>query len=457
MTIDLGGIERQLAGDLLLSREAWSNLVVLCDRFGSRFGGTQGEQGARDFILAKMKEYKLDDAHTEEFEFTGWTRGVTTLESINPVVKEFPAIALPYTGTHEVAGEVLYVGYGTPTDFAAMAAEIPGKIVMCAAKSPSYYRRGIHRCEKIGRAIALGAKGFIWMRWDAGFLPETGAARWNREVEIPCIGVAREYGEELNRMAKQGPVVVRIKTENEIKRVPSWNIIGDLRGATRPEEIIVVGAHFDGHDVAPGAMDDGAGAVVVLEIARALAQHRSALGRTLRFITFPCEEIGLIGAYAYVDAHRAELDSHKFMLNLDGAGRGADYGGVQLQGDRTELVLPLRKVGRAMGQPFPADNGLSLYSDHFPFMLAGVPAGSYARMDAPSTGVRGWGHTAADTLDKVSPSELQSAALHIARMMLHLSRTDDWPARRQTQAEIEAILARYELDEVLRLELRYPF
>ena len=91
--------------------------------------------------------------------------------------------------------------------------------------------------------------------------------------------------------------------------------------------------------------------------------------------------------YAYVDAHRAELDSHKFMLNLDGAGRGAEYGGVQLQGDRTELVLPLRKVGRAMGQSFPADNGLSLYSDHFPFMLAGVPAGSYARMDAPATGV----------------------------------------------------------------------
>jgi len=103
------------------------------------------------------------------------------------------------------------------------------------------------------------------------------------------------------------------------------------------------------------------------------------------------------------------------------------------------------------------DNGLSLYSDHFPFMLAGVPAGSYARMDAPSTGVRGWGHTAADTLDKVSPANLQSSALHIARLMLHLSSAEDWPARLQTQAEIEAILKRYELDEVLRLELRYPF
>ncbi len=457
MEISLQEAEKRIIGDLVTSREAWSNLVVLCDRFGSRFGGTEGEKGARDFILSRMREYGLDDSHTEEFKFTGWTRGVTTLETINPIAKEFPVMALPYTGTHEIEGEVLYVGYGTPTDFGALADQISGKIVMCSARSPSYYRRNVHRCEKIGRAIALGAKGFIWMRWDAGFLPETGAARWNREAEIPVVGVAREYGEELNRMAKQGPVIVRIRTENEIKRVPSWNIAGDLRGSRWPDEVLIIGAHFDGHDIAPGAMDDGAGAVVVLEIARALAKYRELLGRTLRFITFPCEEIGLIGAYAYVDAHRSELDKFKFMLNLDGAGRGSEYGGISLQGDRTELVLPLRKVGKAMGQSLVADNGLSIYSDHFPFMLGGVPAASYARMDAPPTGVRGWGHTAADTLDKVSPANLQSAALHIARLMLHMSRAEDWPARRQTQAEIEAILKRYEMDEVLRLELRYPF
>ncbi|MDP2872927.1 MAG: M28 family peptidase [Bacillota bacterium] len=449
--------EKQLIGDLATSREAWNNLVVLCDRFGSRFGGTEGEKGARDYILGKMREYGLDDPHTEEFSYTGWVRGVTTLESTAPQAQEFPVIALPYTGTHDIEGELLHVGYGTPTDFGAYADHIPGKIVMAAARSPSYYRRGIHRCEKIGRAIALGARGFIWMRWDAGFLPETGAARWNREVEVPCVGVAREYGEEMLRMAKAGPVRVRIRTENEVRPMPSWNIVGDLRGATKPDEVIVIGAHFDGHDIAPGAMDDGSGAVVVLEIARALAAHRHLLGRTLRFITFPLEEIGLIGAYAYVDAHRHEVEKFKFMLNLDGAGRGAEFGGVQLQGDRTELALPLRNVGRAAGGNMVVDNGLSLYSDHFPFVLAGVPAGSYARMDAPATGVRGWGHTAADTLDKVSPANLQSSAQHIARLMLHLSNAEDWPARLQTQAEIEAILKRYELDEVLRLELRYPF
>jgi len=195
--------EKQLIGELTTSREAWSNLVVLCDQFGSRFGGTEDEKGARDFLLSKMQQYSLDNPHTEEFSYTGWVRGVTTFESTSPQAKEFPAIALPYTGTHDVEGELLYVGYGTPTDFGAYADQIPGKIVMAAARSPSYYRRGIHRCEKIGRAIALGAKGFVWMRWDAGFLPETGSARWNREVEVPCVGIAREYRSEERRVGKE--------------------------------------------------------------------------------------------------------------------------------------------------------------------------------------------------------------------------------------------------------------
>jgi Zn-dependent M28 family amino/carboxypeptidase len=163
-----------------------------------------------------------------------------------------------------------------------------------------------------------------------------------------------------------------------------------------------------------------------------------------------------LSAYAYVEAHRRELEQFKLMLNLDGAGRGAEHRGFQLQGDRTELIMTLRKVGKAMGSSLVADNGLSLYSDHFPFMLAGVPAASYATMDAPPSGVRGWGHTAADTPDKVSPANLQAAALHVARIMLHLSSSEDWPARLQTQAEVEAILKDYRLDEVLKLELRYP-
>jgi Iap family predicted aminopeptidase len=241
----LAAADRELIGDVFSSRAAWDNLVVLCDRFGSRFGGTEGERGARDFILQRMADYGLDDPHTEEFQYTGWVRGTATFECLSPAPKEYPCISLPYTGTHDIEGEVLYVGHGTPADFAVLADQIPGNIVMVSARSPSYFRRGVHRCGKIGRAIALGAKGFIWMRWDPGFLAETGAARWNHEAEIPCVGVAREYGEELNRMAKAGPVRVRIKTDNQIRPMPSWNIVGDIRGKTRPEEVLIVGAHFE--------------------------------------------------------------------------------------------------------------------------------------------------------------------------------------------------------------------
>jgi len=454
--------DRELLGDVLTSQEAWNNLVALCDRFGSRFGGTEAEKGARDYLLDKMVTYGLDNPHPEEFSYTGWARGSASLEILSPVTQELPCISLIYTGSCDVEGELVYVGHGTPADFESMRDQIPGRIVMVSAWSPSYFWRRLHRGEKLARATALGAKGFLWMRWEGGLLPETGAANFNGAAEIPCIGLAREHGEFLNRLARSGPVRVRLRTVNQIRPGSlSWNVVGDLAGTTWPEEVIIVGAHFDGHDISQGAIDDGSGAVIVLEIARVLARYRHHLGRSLRFVCFSLEEFGLIGSYAYAKAHRDEAERFKFMLNLDSAGYGTDGAGIQLTGDRTELVQPFRAAARSIGQDLVIDNGLVTTSDHFPFFLEGVPCGSYMRMGpapgAGGTGLRGWGHTAADTLDKVSPATLRSVSALLARFVLRLSNLPEWPARGQTQDEIIRILDDYRLSEVLKMENRYPF
>jgi len=448
--------DRVLAAHLYPSREALRNLERLC-AMGSRFGGTPSEIEARDYIEEQFKQYGLNEVRAEEFGYTGWVRGVSTLHVMAQEETQVPCIALPYTGSCQVEGEFIYIGYGTPGEFASLGDQIAGKIVMVAAKSPGYSDRPIHRGEKIGRAVALGAVGFIWMRWEAGFLPETGTAAFNQEAPIPCVGISREHGEELKRLARRGPVRLRLVTENAIKPMESWNVMGELPGARRPDEIIVVGAHFDGHDIAPGAMDDGSGAAVVMEAARGLAAVAEHLERTVRFITFPVEELGLIGSYAYVEQHRAEMDKHLFMLNLDAAGRHSEPYDLALQGRRPELIRPLRAMGEEMGVPLWVDESLSPYSDHFPFMLAGVPAATCMQMKAAPSGVRGWGHTAADTLDKVSGRSLQEAALHTARILFRLSNLEPWPARRQTEAEVRAVLDEYQYGEVLRLENRYPF
>ncbi|HHW25875.1 MAG TPA: M28 family peptidase [Firmicutes bacterium] len=448
--------ERDIIAELATSVEGYKNLTVLCDEFGSRFGGTDEDRRAVDYMLQRFQEYGLENVHKEEFMHNAWTRGPATLHTIAPLSQEFKCISLPYNVASDVEGELFYVGHGTPDDFEAAGDAIRGKIVMANAKSPSFFHRGVHRCEKIGRAIAGGAIGFIWMRWDPGLLEETGAARWGKPVEVPCIGVSREAGEALVRMQEKGPVRVRIHTTDTVKPAPVWNVVAEIKGRTEPDKVILIGAHYDGHDIAPGAMDDGAGAMVVMETARALARHKDVIGKTLRFVLFPIEEIGLGGSYNYVNMHRDELDNIEMMFNLDGAGRSFAQPGVQLYGKWASLFNFFRSIGKEMKQPIQVANGISLYSDHLPFQLMGIPAGGIREFSDTNTGTRGWGHSAADTLDKVSPRALEGTAAFMARLALRMSNRTDWPGRRiSEQAAQEALGPEYM--EVLKLEKRWPF
>lgn len=447
-------------GELLTSTEAFQNLTVLCDRFGSRFGGTEGEKGAIKYLLSKYEEYGLENVHKEEFPFNAWVRGDhASLEVLSPVPQQLKCIALPYNIGSTIEGELVYLGHGTPDDYASLGEDaLRGKIVMVSALSPDYWPRGMHRGEKLGRAIKAGAIGFIWMRWEPGMLEETGAARMGRPAEIPCIGISREVGESLVRMGAKGPVKVKIHTTDTVMPATTANVVAEIKGRSQPDKVIVVGAHFDGHDIAPGAMDDGAGAMVVLETARALAMHKDLVGKTLRFIAFPVEELSIGGSYNYVSQHEDELDEIEFMLNLDAVGRTIAYStpGIAIYGKWVPLINFFRSIGKDMNMPLQAAHDISMHSDHFPFQLKGLPTGTLKDLSGSGPGVRGFGHTVADTLDKVPPYGLEYTAMVVARILLHMSNRTDWPVGRITEEEVQEALGKEHL-EVLELEGRWPF
>ncbi len=450
--------EKEIVGELLTSVEGYKNLTVLCDRFGSRFGGTEGEKGAIEYLLSKYDEYGLENVHKEEFMFNGWTRGEASLKALTPIAQKLKCISLPYNVGSSVEGELIYVGHGTPEEYESLGEAIRGKIVMVSALSPDYYPRGMHRGEKLGRAIEGGAIGFIWMRWEVGLLEETGASRMGRPAEIPCIGVSREVGEILIRMSTKGATRVRIETGDTIKPASTANVVAEIRGRTDPDKVIIIGAHFDGHDIAPGAMDDGAGAMVVMETARALAKHKELIGKTLRFIAFPIEELSLGGSYNYVSQHESELDNIEFMWNLDGAGRTLGFAtpGIVIYGQWTPLFKFFKSIGKDMNLPLRTAHAISMHSDHFPFQLKGLPTGTLKELSGRSSGVRGWGHTTADTLDKVPAYGIQYSAMLMARIALHMSNRKDWPVKRISEAEAQAVLGDEYL-EILKLENRWPF
>ncbi len=463
MKEDLREIEKDILGEAYISNETQENLLTLCS-FGSRFAGTPSEKQAVEYILGKMREYNLDNPHTEEIEYLGWKRGTTTFEVMEPESKELKCVGLPWTPSTPKGGveaELLNLGNGTNIDYELHKDEVSGRIVMTTSFTPPWMR-GQHRCEKLCRAENLGAAGFIYAKNDPGLLCETGVASWNppetlgRIVGFPAVGTSKEVAKYLGRLQRKGKVKVRITANHTSSMDLTWNVVGEIIGKEKPDEVIVAGAHFDGHDIAVGAMDDAAGACVVLEAARLLARHKDAVKRTIRFITFPGEETGAFGSAGYVLSHLQNIDDIKFMFNLDGAGR-ASKPGVMVQGFPDTIPL-FKKISLDMGQPMPVDISFSLYSDHMPFALRGIHTASLRGGDSFTTrsGSRGWGHTEADTEDKVDIRDMREADINLARLLLRMANAERLPFVRKSKEEVRSMLQEYGYFEVMKVLGSYP-
>lgn len=425
----------------------------LCLKFGARFGGSDQERAAAEYLKDKMLEFGADGAWTEPFDAPYWRRKNTSLDVISPEARSVDCIALPNCPPGVAEGNLVYLGDGDPQSYADNAERLKGAIVMISTANPAFFHRGMHRGEKLGRALEAGAAGFIWMRGEGGGLPETGSARFGRLAEVPVISIALESGMELLRLARGGDVRLKISSDNDAVDVQSYNVVGEIKGSEFPDEIIVVGGHYDGHDISQGAVDNGSGIAVTWEAGRALAQLKGRLRRTIRFVAFAQEEMGLLGSDAYVKAHKHE--NIVFMLNLDVAG-GGYFGSFSLQGWSEDLAW-LKKLYASMGENhISIGDAISIYSDMYHFAAAGFPAGSYASRNPSNNGgaPRGYGHTYWDTIDKINPRAIQLDAIMVAKLLSRLSTLDELPFKRKTSAEISEKLRQRGYEEVMRYETR---
>lgn len=444
-------LEKEIIGDIWTGSTCYDNLVGLCESADHRFTGTEGERRARDFLLELMRNYGLQGVHAEPYEFKGWRRDYAHLEVIGASGKEFDCLALGGSPSGVTEGELVDLGPGTPGDFECSADRIPGRIVMMTNKRPAYAGRNLRQSVKCLRAIQAGAIGIIWVRSEGGLLIESGTLGWGSSSPVPGVSVSREVGHALARAARGRTAQIRINMQNIVEPLTGWNIVGELPGDGENGQIIIAGAHYDSEDNTSGAMDNGAGTLVMLEAARALASHPGAIGKSIRFVCFSGEEIGLVGSRLYVEANHHELDDIAFMLNLDGPGR-QNESGVALQG-WGNLIKPLRRIAQDMRDPVLIDNYLIPYCDAYPFMAAGVPSATLFPIgDMPE---RGWNHTAADTLDKVTIRELRRDAILTARLLLRISNAKEWPAHRKSPLEVRSLLEEAGFREILELEGRW--
>jgi len=445
-------LDRLMLGDIYTSSEAMDNLTVLCDDFGSRSPGTPEELGAAEFLRATLAKYGCADARLEPYDYHAWERGEAALSVESPFARRIETISLPYCPPCDLTAPLVLLDDGGPASFESRAAEIAGGIVAVSGKPPEGLGRTVHRTEMYQRAALAGAAAFVFVGMYEGRGPETGSLEDDREGLIPGVSIGYEDAEFLRRQTRRhGALSVRIRVEARTYPATSWNVVADLPG--KRSEMVLVGCHYDGHDIAQGAHDPASGVASVLETARVLCAYASGkMDCAVRFILFGTEEIGLTGAKRYVSAHMDELDAVRFLLNCDAAG-GPGEKGIEINAWKA-LDPVFQGFGEQMGE-LAIGQKTHGFSDHFPFFLEGIPTGYIGNPRGVFTG-RGWGHTRYDTLDKVRLDDLRRASALIARATLRIADAAEWLVVRRSREEVqELIQAETNLRDMLEVEARY--
>jgi carboxypeptidase Q len=454
---DVAGI----IGDIWISDAGYRNLRTLCS-FGNRFGGTSSEIKARDFILGRFQEYGLDKVCAEEFEYLGWRHFDAECSVVHPVERKMTSAPYAYSGsTHDegVEGEVVFLGHNLPSSFDMKKDNIAGKIPMVIhAIAPGTTRVVPNPIDATNRAIEYGAKALMMMTEKYGGLPQVDECQVEKASQIPVIGITSEDGQYIKRLLREGKVSVRIKTRNKTERMKSWNVMGELTGTEKPREQLIAGAHFDSFYVGEeGALDDAAGACVVMELARVLAKHKRNFKRTVKFICFPLEEIGSIGSYRYAAKHAQELKNAILMLNLDEA---ASPGTKKYLLDDPRLVQYVREIVDELG--FEEMQVATEYDlpggDEAPFLYAGVPT-LWMRLGPPFVpDIDGrYSHTAQDTVDKINQRDMREATMLAAYTLLNYVNIQEPAAKKRTVEEIRSVLDKEGYIDCLRKDGRWEF
>lgn len=440
-------LERRLIGDIWTSDEAHRNLVTLCDDIGNRWAGSASEQRAAEFLRDRLEEYRLSNVHFEPVEYQAWERGAATLRISAPVERALSCIALPYSPPTELDAEMIDAGNGEAEDFERLGDAVRGKIAVSAAETNPAGRQGgtlSHRSDKLRRAVDAGAVAFVFVNQNPGLLHITGGigGPGGSPAAIPGVGVSWETGSTLLRLARRSANAARLRLTvgGRFFAAKSRNVVADLPGVNLDHELVIAGAHYDGHDISQGALDDGAGTVVGLEAARVLAALSSgSLSRRVRFVFFCAEEIGLLGSWAYTAAHEDEAAHTRFVLNLDTAGRGKGGSESLALTGAPDLVPYFAAYAKESTYDLPINHSFNSHSDHFPYALRGIPTATLSSPDNTTTLVgRGWGHTEADTVDKASIRGLQMASMVTARLLLHVANDPAFPGQQRDGDQVLA-------------------
>jgi len=403
---------------------AYAWVSELTSRFGPRPAGSVNERQAAEWAAARFKELGFENVHIESFPITAWVRGTDSAQIISPSVQPLVVAALgesPPTPAAGLEGEVaLFPSFQALK--AAPAGSLSGKIAMVTYRmvrtqdGEGYEAAVLARIDGPGEAARCGAIAFMLRSagTDNHRLAHTGTTRYvDGRVAVPAFALSNPDADQIERLAGLGERVrVRLySSASYVRDAHSQNVIADVRGRERPQEVVLLGAHLDSWDQGTGAVDDGTGMAIIIAAAKLIRDVPQRPRRTVRVVLFGAEEVaqpvapyGAFGGHAYAGNHKAELATHVLAGESDsGADRvfRLELPPAVLQGEFAKTALRVLDPIGVLGAPRPPEEA---GTDVGPSVEAGVPAFA---LNQDASGYFDIHHTADDTLDKIDQESLE--------------------------------------------------
>ena len=418
-------IAARLAQTAQTNSGAMEILASLTTEIGPRLAGSAAEKRAADWAREKFKTIGFDKVWVESFPLPhGWARGVELAEVTSPSPQSLTITALGGSVATPPEGiEAEIALFHTYEEFlAAPTNSLAGKIAVVtepmirAQDGGGYGALNRMRTAGPGEAARRGAVAYLLrsLGTDSHRVPHTGGTHYAPDAPpIPAAALSVPDAEQLDRLVALGkPVRLRLRlTPRDLGPITSQNVVAEITGREKPEEIVLLGAHLDSWDLGTGAIDDGAGVAIIMATAQLIRELPAPPRRTIRVVLFGSEEPGVIGGKAYAEAHQAEL-SHYVIAAEPDLGQGPVYRFQTGVANPEEPTLQRIRAALVPLGVLPGDNDSHGESDIGPLSKLQVPA---VTLELDATDYFDLHHTPDDTFDKVKPERInQSTAAYVA-------------------------------------------
>ena len=450
--------ESNLMMALLADTPIEEDLQELCDRYGGRVTGSAINRKSVDWGLQKFKEAGVM-AQKEAFTIPSLWIENAIIAKVSGATDFTPKVVAKYYSRPTPEGglklPIVDIGYGTEEDFQEAGATVKGKFVLVEADLcldvDGLFKEYSDAAMIDARAAAAGAIGIINMSSRPKKLLYRFMASDGVDHGLVNVVMAREDAFRCQRILRSGGELdfeLKLNASSKTEHT-SHNVIAEIKGSERPDEVVLIGAHLDSWGLGTGANDNGCNVTMMIDIARQMTRLKIKPKRTIRFALWNGEEQGYFGSWGYTKTHQAELDKHIMAMSVDiGSGGITGFftnGRPEMAAITEQVMKPVSGLGAKTIVDAPI-----VGTDNFDFMLEGV--GNLVANHKPfNYGINY--HAASDTYDKVDVEALKINSAIVGTVALNFANlpVEQVTWKRQSYEEIASIIETFKLEFPMRM------